>query len=175
MVPRNGFLEHCVAGTSAQRAINVRASIARPYPCIIAICAKSSHNRLLMPSFSGEIEVGESYFGEHRKGKRGRGTAGKVSIFGLLKRCARVHAVMIPNAGHQTLMSISQLKVQPDSIAYSDSWHAYDKQAKRRLRRYNRIPLKDFHLFLAECKWRFNTRSPTTLVKILTRWANFIP
>ncbi|CAM3250589.1 ISXO2-like transposase domain-containing protein [Komagataeibacter xylinus] len=94
-------------------------------------------------------------------------------------------------------------KVLPDSIVYSDSWHAYDKldvsefhhervdhsrhftqgrnhingiknfwsQAKRHLRRYNGIPRKDFHLFLAECEWRFNTRSPAKLVKILTGWA----
>ena len=36
--------------------------------------------------FDGEIEVDESYFGGHRKGKRGRGAAGKVAVFGLLKR-----------------------------------------------------------------------------------------
>lgn len=33
---------------------------------------------------AGEIEVDESYFGGHRKGKRGRGAAGKVPVFGLL-------------------------------------------------------------------------------------------
>ncbi len=35
---------------------------------------------------SGEIEVDESYFGGVRKGKRGRGAAGKIPVFGLLKR-----------------------------------------------------------------------------------------
>ena len=34
----------------------------------------------------GEIEVDDSYFGGTRKGKRGRGAAGKVPVFGLLKR-----------------------------------------------------------------------------------------
>ena len=33
---------------------------------------------------SGQIEVDESYFGGHRKGKRGRGATGKVPVFGLL-------------------------------------------------------------------------------------------
>jgi transposase len=33
----------------------------------------------------GEIEVDERYFGRHRKGKRGRGAAGKVAVFGLFK------------------------------------------------------------------------------------------
>ena len=36
--------------------------------------------------FAGEIEVDESYFGGSRKGNRGRGAAGKVPVFGLLKR-----------------------------------------------------------------------------------------
>jgi len=36
--------------------------------------------------FDGEIEVDESYFGGWRKGKHGRGAAGKVPVFGLLKR-----------------------------------------------------------------------------------------
>jgi transposase-like protein len=34
--------------------------------------------------FAGEIEVDESYFGGARKGKRGRGAAGKIPVFGLL-------------------------------------------------------------------------------------------
>ena len=33
--------------------------------------------------FGGEIEVDESYFGGKRKGKRGRGAAGKIPVFGL--------------------------------------------------------------------------------------------
>ena len=34
----------------------------------------------------GEFEVDESYFGGARKGKRGRGAAGKVPVFGILIR-----------------------------------------------------------------------------------------
>ena len=33
---------------------------------------------------AGEIEVDESYFGGVRRGKRGRGAAGKIPVFGLL-------------------------------------------------------------------------------------------
>lgn len=64
---------------------------------------------------------------------------------------------MIPNAGHQTLMSIIRKKVHPDSIVYSVSWHAYAK-----------LDVSEFHLFLAECEWRFNIRAPAKLLKILT-------
>ena len=42
-------------------------------------------------SFSGEIEVDESYFGVRRvRGKRGRGAAGKTPVFSLLKRGGEV-------------------------------------------------------------------------------------
>jgi transposase len=40
--------------------------------------------------FSGEIEVDECYFGGRRKGKRGRGAAGKVPVSGILKRAGKV-------------------------------------------------------------------------------------
>jgi hypothetical protein len=43
---------------------------------------------------SGEVEVDESYFGGVRKGKRGRGAAGKIAVFGLLKRGGQVRVVL---------------------------------------------------------------------------------
>ena len=46
---------------------------------------------------SGEIEVDESYFGGSRKGKRGRGAAGKAPVSALLKRGGKLHVVIIPN------------------------------------------------------------------------------
>jgi len=36
--------------------------------------------------FEGNIELYESYFGGKRKDKCGRGEAGKVAVFGILKR-----------------------------------------------------------------------------------------
>ena len=73
----------------------------------------------------GEIEVDESYFGGSRKGKRGRGAAGKAPVFGLLKRNGRVYAVIIPDA-KKTLMPIIREKVKPDSIVYTDYWRGYN-------------------------------------------------
>jgi transposase len=75
---------------------------------------------------AGRIEVDESYFGGHRKGKRGRGAAGKVPVFGLLKRGGRVYTVMLPNAKGATLLSIIREKVVPDSVVYTDSYDAYN-------------------------------------------------
>src|ERR1700753_3524119 len=74
----------------------------------------------------GEVEIDESYFGGRRKGKRGRGAAGKVPVFGLLKRGGRVHAIMIPDAKSLTLMGIIRQRIEPDSIVYTDSFGSYD-------------------------------------------------
>ena len=40
--------------------------------------------------FDGVVELDESYFDGVRKGKRGRGAAGKVAVFGILKRGGKV-------------------------------------------------------------------------------------
>ena len=57
-------------------------------------------------AFSGEMEVDESYFGGAGKGKRGRGSAGKVPVFGLLKRGGEVYTQIIKGAKSTTLMPI---------------------------------------------------------------------
>lgn len=70
--------------------------------------------------FGGEVEADESYFGSVRKGKRGRGAAGKVPVFGLLKRGGRVYTVVVPDVKSRTLVGIIREKVVPDSIVYTD-------------------------------------------------------
>src|SRR5512135_1669163 len=44
----------------------------------------------------GEWELDESYFGGKREGKRGRGAAGKVAVFGVLERDSKVYTVAVP-------------------------------------------------------------------------------
>ena len=76
--------------------------------------------------FAGEIELDESYFGGIRKGKRGRGAAGKVPVFGILKRGGRVYTRIIDNTRTDTLMPIIRSKIKPDSIVYTDSYRSYN-------------------------------------------------
>jgi transposase len=56
--------------------------------------------------FTGETESDESYFGGVRKGKRGRGAAGKVSVFGIPKRGGKVYTAVINNTKRETLHPI---------------------------------------------------------------------
>lgn len=123
------LIEHFVAGTTARCAadlIGVNRNTAAYYfqrlrGIIVYELEQESHE-----VFTGEIEVDESYFGGTRKGKRGRGSAGKVPVFGLLKRGGKVYTKIITDASSQTLMPIIANKVIPDSIVYSDSWRGYN-------------------------------------------------
>jgi hypothetical protein len=56
-----------------------------------------------LPSYelSGEVEADENYFGGVRKGKRGRGAAGKVAVCGLLKRGGKVYTARSVHTHHE--------------------------------------------------------------------------
>ena len=124
---RDRLIEHFVAGTTARAAAELlgvhRNTAALFYTRLRKVIAEEMEKASL---FAGEIEVDESYFGGVRKGKRGRGAAGKVPVFGLLKRGGKVYTVMIPNARTATLMPIMERMIVPDSIVYTDSFASYD-------------------------------------------------
>lgn len=80
-----------------------------------------------LEKLEGHIEVDESYFGGQRKGKRGRGAAGKIPVFGLLKRGGEVRVILPPNCGEKHLLGAILENVELDSIVYSDGWKAYNK------------------------------------------------
>ena len=81
-----------------------------------------------LPSYrlSGEVEADENCFGGVRKGKRGRGAAGKIVFFGLLKRSGKVYTAIIPDARTETLMPIIEEQIEPDNIVYTDTFKAYN-------------------------------------------------
>ena len=128
------LIEHFVAGTTARAA----AQIVGVQPnTAISFFMRLRHliaGKLPCYEMSGEVEADESYFGGIRKGKRGRGAAGKVAVFGLLKRGGKVFTAIIPNAKTETLLPIIQQRVRPDSIVYTDTFRAY-----------NALDVSDFH------------------------------
>ena len=95
--------EHFVAGTTA-RLVGVNKTTAAYYYHRLRVIIYQAIADVT--PFVGEIEVDESYFGGRRKGKRGRGAAGKVPVFGLLKRGGKVYAVVISDAKATTLLPI---------------------------------------------------------------------
>jgi len=126
-IKQDRLIEHFVAGTTARTTavlVGVNKSTASYYfHRLRELIFKAVEDET---PFSGEIEVDESYFGGRRKGKRGRGAAGKVPVFGLLKRGGKVYTKIIPNAKATTLMPIMQERIMPDSVVYTDCLSSYN-------------------------------------------------
>ena len=76
--------------------------------------------------FEGHVELDESYFGGARKGKRGRGAAGKTAVFGILKRGGKVYTKVVVDTKASTLMPIITSKIAPDSVVYTDCYRSYN-------------------------------------------------
>lgn len=146
----------------------------------------------------GEVEVDESYFGGYRKGIRGRGAAGKIPVFGLLKRQGAVRIVFPAKLDKETLHREIQEHVVPQSWVFSDGYRAYDKldlegfrhvridHSKTLGRGRNHINgienfwgfakrrlkmYKNFRLFLKELEFRFNHRDDPEVLDWLVRKA----
>ena len=119
--------EYFIAGVAARTAadlagVNRKSAVFFFHRLREIIAANLAQNAPL----DGEIEIDESYFGGHRKGKRGRGAGGKVAVFGILKRGGRVHTMVAPDLRRETLMPAIRDKVVPDSVVYTDSFNVYD-------------------------------------------------
>ena len=141
------LIEHFVAGTTARCAadlvgVNIKTATYYYHRLRSIISVHLEHEASTI--ISGEIEVDESYFGGKRKGKRGRGAAGKVPVFGLLKRGGKVYTKIIPNAKSATLFPVIQEKVKPDSIVYSDCWKGYNVLDTSEFKHYRINHLKLF-------------------------------
>ena len=124
---RTQLIEHFVAGSTARTTaaiVSVNKNTAQLFfHRLRELIAEKGESGII---FDGEVEADESYFGGKRKGKRGRGSAGKVPVFGLLKRGGKVFAEIIPDAKSKTLMPIIKEKVIPDSIVYTDTFRSYN-------------------------------------------------
>ena len=56
----------------------------------------------------------------------GRGAAGTVPLFGLLKRHGKVYVVIIANARSDTLIPMIRDKIGPASVVYTVSFRSHD-------------------------------------------------
>src|SRR3989339_80370 len=75
---------------------------------------------------SGEVEMDESYFGGRRKGKRGRGAAGKSIVFGLLERDGRVYTKVVERVTADELMAHIRQRTRKGSVYYADTFRSYN-------------------------------------------------
>ena len=121
------LLEYFVAEVTARTAAEL-CGVHRNSACLFYTKLRAIITEKIVEQspFSGEVELDESYFGGHRKGKRGRGAAGKVPVFGILKRGGKVYAQVVSDTKQHTLVPIIKTKVFPDSIVYTDSYRSYN-------------------------------------------------
>jgi transposase len=123
----NELVKYFALEVPASRAAKVmqinRHSAERVYQVIRRCLARECE---LHSPLGGEVEADESYFGGRRKGPRGRGAAGKVPVFGLLKRHGKVYTRIVEDVSRKTLRQIIRTKVVPESVIYTDSFRSYD-------------------------------------------------
>jgi transposase len=74
--------------------------------------------------FTGPVECDETTFGGARHGKRG-GAAGKVIVFGIVKRNGQVKAIPIAAHTRAVVMRHIQAHTREGALYYTDEWQAY--------------------------------------------------
>ena len=94
----------------------------RFYRLARACCAWAEQ---LREPFEGVMECDETTFGGKRPGKRGWGAAGKVIVFGIVKRNGVVKAMPIPAHSQAAVMREIQAHTREGSLYYTDEWQAY--------------------------------------------------
>ena len=131
------LLEYFVLEVTARSAANmmgIQANTAmlfyRKIREVIAYHLEQQAHEIL----DGAVELDESYFGGARQGKRGRGAAGKVVVFGILKRGGKVFTKVVKDTRTETLLPLITRKIAPDSVVYTDCY-----------RSYNALDVSDFH------------------------------
>ena len=123
---KHQLLEWFVLGVPVYRqrfmAVASRPATERFYRLIRACCA---HAEELREPFEGALECDETTFGGARKGKRGWGAAGKVIVFGIIKRNGQVKAKPIVAHSRAAVMEQIQAHTREGSLYYTDEWQAY--------------------------------------------------
>lgn len=75
---------------------------------------------------SGNIEIDEAYFGGKRKGKRGRGAAGKSVVLGLLERQGKVYTRVVDTITAEQLLEVIKTKTRKGSVFHTDTFKSYN-------------------------------------------------
>ena len=84
-----------------------------------------AHHEHFQDPLSGELEMDESPFGGARKGKRGWGAAGKILVFGIMKRNGKVRLSVVPDRKYKTLREEIHDHTKTGSLYYTDDYGAY--------------------------------------------------
>lgn len=82
-------------------------------------------------ALTGSLELDETMVGGRRRGKRGWGAAGKVVVFGILKRDGVVRVFPVPRRRKRHVLPLIAEHTTPGSLYFTDGWEAYTSLAVR--------------------------------------------
>lgn len=83
-----------------------------------------------------DVEIDETYVGGVRKGKRGRGAAGKTPVIGALERGKSVRAKVVPNVQAKTVLPFVEENVSKAAVVHTDEYQVYNDLVKRGYEHY---------------------------------------
>lgn len=113
---------HGVSGKELQRSLGVTYKTAwRMGQQIRTLMGDVDAFKILQ----GHVELDEAYVGGHRRGKRGRGAAGKTIVMGLKQRGGRMVTEVIPNVKKDTLREVTRRNVEYGSTVSTDELTSY--------------------------------------------------
>jgi transposase len=129
---KSRLLECFVFGVPVYR-LRFRIQVSAPaaerfYRLARAACAYAED---LREPLQGQLELDETTFGGHHPGKRGWGAAGKVIVFGILKRNGTVKVTPVSQRNHSNILGKVVAHTTPGSLYYTDEWQAYTSLSMR--------------------------------------------
>jgi transposase-like protein len=107
-----------INATQLQEEINVSYKVA--WSMLHALRTISGHDDFVA-QLKGIIEVDDSYHGGRRKGKRGRGAAGKKIVLALKCRNGKIKTVVVKNVKSRTIKKILKEHRQPENTIITDN------------------------------------------------------
>lgn len=83
-----------------------------------------------LAKFSGICEIDETYVGGRRRGKRGRGAAGKTPVVGVRDRSGKVRMQAVPDVTGRSIGKVLREYVEMDAeMVVADQLNSYDQLA----------------------------------------------
>ena len=114
---------HGVSGKELQRQLGVTYKTAWRMGHMIR---EQMGNADFQGLLSGHVEADETYVGGKRRGKAGRGAAGKTVVMGIKQRGGPVKATVVANAKTVSLRAVINAEVEKGSYVSTDEWAAYN-------------------------------------------------
>jgi len=145
-----------ISGLQLAWAIGANYKTAR---MMLKAMRKAAIKDTMFTKLSGEIEIDDTYYGGVRKGKRGRGAAGKIPVVGLRQRNGKVKTIVVPELKSEILRKIIKNHVVPGSTIYTDDVSFYKalNLSKYKHELINKslsfVPYFGFHIQNIESTW----------------------